>query len=156
MKNIFEIPRSSKIAIVVIIDATLHLVSTWLAYTLRWEKIHIPSTNLEYLVYFVPVFFLLFIFSYFKLYKSLFRYLDLNASIGILKALAVYFIIYSIFIFTLNSNYGYFTPNPHFPGMPRIIIIIYPLFLFLFIIGSRFLISYIFFLFKTINQKTLI
>ena len=57
MKNIFEIPRSSKIAIVVIIDATLHLVSTWLAYTLRWEKIHIPSTNLEYLVYFVPVFF---------------------------------------------------------------------------------------------------
>ncbi|MAJ22881.1 MAG: hypothetical protein CBC24_03430 [Candidatus Pelagibacter sp. TMED64] len=153
MKNIFEIPRNAKIAIVVIIDAALHFISTWLAYTLRWEKIHIPSTNLEYLVFFVPVVFLLFIFSYFKLYKSLFRYLDLNASIGILKALAIYFIFYAIFIFTLNANYSFFTPNPLFPGMPRIIVIIYPLFLFLFIIGSRFLISYIFFLFKNYKSK---
>ena len=65
MKNIFEIPRNAKIAIVVIIDAALHFISTWLAYTLRWEKIHIPSTNLEYLVFFVPVvFFVIYIFLF--------------------------------------------------------------------------------------------
>ena len=126
---ILNISRIYKIIIAIICDILISFISTWIAFSLRLEQFYfIDKSNLQ--IYFFPALFLILIFYFFKIYSSLFRYIDKFFIIKISKCILIYGVIFFGAIFFLKLYY-----------LPRSIGILQPLILLILILSQRALVS---------------
>ena len=127
--SLLALPRLVKRLLVVVVDSALCVLTVWLAFYLRlgdWVQVFSESAwNLNIAILGSLTFALpLFILN--GLYRAIFRYSGLLAAITVIKALAVYFVMYS-FAFTVIGV----------AGIPRTIGIIQPILLLIFLMASR-------------------
>jgi FlaA1/EpsC-like NDP-sugar epimerase len=129
--TVLGLPRPAKRIIVTVVDGGLAVLAVWLAYYLRVGQFLplMEITNGWYLLpaSIVAVAVSIPIFMLFGLYRVIFRYVGSSALIAILKAVAVYAIIFAV-VFTLVGV----------EGVPRTIGLIQPILLFILIALSRF------------------
>jgi FlaA1/EpsC-like NDP-sugar epimerase len=130
--KILELPRLIKCLIVITIDCFLTILAVWLAYYLRtglfvplMERFneHYPLTAcILAIIIFLPIFVI------FKLYHEIFHFSGGKTLTKIIKAVALYAVIYVIIFTVIGVN-----------GVPRTVGIIQPLIFMILIICSRFL-----------------
>jgi FlaA1/EpsC-like NDP-sugar epimerase len=126
---ILNVSRIHKIIIAIIFDILISFISTWIAFSLRLEQFYfIDKSNFQ--IYFFPALFLILIFYFFKIYSSLFRYIDKFFIIKISKCILIYGVIFFSAIFFLKFHY-----------LPRSIGILQPLILLILILSQRALVS---------------
>lgn len=111
-------PRWAKKSFVLLLDALLCLITTWLAFCLRFDEIVFPDVPMIWaaaasLLIAVPL------FVTFGLYRAIFRYTGWFATLSLVRAVSFYALVYA-FIFLLVSV----------PGVPRSIGLIQPVLLF--------------------------
>ncbi|WP_334188938.1 polysaccharide biosynthesis protein [Noviherbaspirillum sp.] len=119
------LPRPVKRGIVLVVDASLCVLTVWLAYYLRLGYF-VPLTGEAALPAFVSVGVALPTFIRSGLYRAIFRYSGLPAMMAVVRALLVYGLVFSA-VFTL---YGV-------GGVPRTVGLIQPLLLLLFVGATR-------------------
>jgi len=126
---ILNVSRIYKIIIAIICDILISFISTWIAFSLRLEQFYfIDKSNFQ--IYFVPALFLILIFYFFKIYSSLFRYIDKFFIIKISKCILIYGVFFFSAIFFLKLHY-----------LPRSIGILQPLILLILILSQRAFVS---------------
>ncbi len=142
-KNIISLPRYTKRIIAILIDISLCIFCTWLAFYLRLEefvKISGETTlavEISILIA-IPIFWLM------GLYKTIFRFQGSSIIFTVFLATSVYALLY----FVVISVYG-------IRGIPRSIGIIQPILLFLAISATRISIKFLFLShFKKSKNKT--
>ena len=142
-KNIISLPRYTKRIIAILIDISLCIFCTWLAFYLRLEefvKISGETTlavEISILIA-IPIFWLM------GLYKTIFRFQGSSIIFTVFLATSVYALLY----FVIISVYG-------IRGIPRSIGIIQPILLFLAISATRISIKFLFLShFKKSKNKT--
>jgi FlaA1/EpsC-like NDP-sugar epimerase len=130
-KSILNLPRFTKQIIAIIVDLSLCVLSTWLAFYLRLDQfISIQGLALTAVIVSValalPVFWLL------GLYRTIFRYSGLSIMFSVSMALLVYgFLYFSVF--------GVY----RVADIPRSIGIIQPMLLFFAVVSSRLFVKYL-------------
>jgi FlaA1/EpsC-like NDP-sugar epimerase len=122
-----DLPRSIKRILVICVDISLCLLTVWLAYFLRLDYF-VPLSGRALWAGLASVAIALPIFIVFGLYRAVFRYVGLAAFMTIIKAVAVYGLLYAV-VFTVVS----------FNGIPRTVGLIQPLLLLVAITSSRLL-----------------
>jgi len=130
-RSILILPRFLKQIIVIILDLSLCILSTWFAFYIRLEKFFsieksLLTVTLISIVLALPIFWL------FGLYRFLFRYSGLNIFFSIFFALFVYGFLFFLFFIV----YGV-------PGVPRSIGILQPILLFFAILILRLFAKYL-------------
>jgi len=137
-----NLSRFNKKTLAISFDIFLSFLATWSAFTLRLEQFHNPINHA--LVYLISAFALVIIFHLFKIYSSLFRYIDKFFVLRITKAISAYFFIFFIFIlfFYLGT-------------VPRSVAIIQPLILLVLIVSQRSLLSSLILNFSYLGNKKL-
>jgi FlaA1/EpsC-like NDP-sugar epimerase len=125
-KSILNWPRAKKQSVVIGLDIGLSLCAMWFAFTLRLDILHQP-TGVEWLAYAVSPVLAIPIFIKFGLYRAIFRYTGMAAIIATGKAVAVYGIALSPFVWALY----------HWEGIPRSLIILQPAIFLLLVSSSR-------------------
>jgi FlaA1/EpsC-like NDP-sugar epimerase len=137
---ILNVSRIYKIIIAIICDILISFISTWIAFSLRLEQFYfIDKSNFQ--IYFFPALFLILIFYFFKIYSSLFRYIDKFFIIKISKCILIYGVIFFSAIFFLKLH-----------SLPRSIGILQPLILLILILSQRALVSSIILNFTQLKQ----
>ena len=125
INNFLNLPRSTKTLIAISLDFLFCNLSVWIAYYLRLGNfLPLSERGLDALAFAVII--SLPIFSFFGLYKAIFRYSGLYSLITISKAICVF----GVFYISLISIYG-------INGIPRTIGFIQPLVYGIFIIFWR-------------------
>jgi FlaA1/EpsC-like NDP-sugar epimerase len=138
-----NLPRLTKKIIVIIIDLSFCILSTWFAFYIRLDEfILIKGVRLTAVIASVtlalPIFWLL------GLYRTIFRYSGLSIMFSISIALLFYGLLYFLV-------FGVYRVE----GIPRSIGILQPMLLFFLILSSRLFIKYIFdgnYIFKNKSQ----
>jgi FlaA1/EpsC-like NDP-sugar epimerase len=136
MKNIFitdfllTLPRPRKRALALGADSFVCAVTVWMAFNLRLESWTAWSPA-HFTAFVGAVAFALPLFIVFGLYRAIFRYAGLPALMTVLKAVALYAVIYG-FAFTLVGV----------PGVPRSVGLLQPLLLLLGVTLSRAFVRY--------------
>jgi FlaA1/EpsC-like NDP-sugar epimerase len=129
--KILGLPRPTKRAIVMVVDAGLAVFSVWIAFYLRlgyFQPVFEERDGLSLIpAILVAVLVSTPIFIIFGLYRTIFRYSGAPAVLAVTKAIAVYGVIFAS-VFTLVGV----------SGVPRTIGLLQPVVLFLFIALSRF------------------
>ena len=130
-RSILSLPRFAKNIVAIIIDLSLCVLCTWLAFYLRLDQfILIQGVVLTAVIVSValalPVFWLL------GLYRTIFRYSGLSIMFSVSIALLVYGLLY----FLIFGIFGV-------TGIPRSIGILQPMLLFFAIVTSRILVKYL-------------
>ena len=155
LENTFYLNRYSKRIIVMITDACLCILCTWLAFVLRIEEL-ILFKDFNFYPALLSVLMALPIFWLFGLYRTIFRYTGMSLILNILSSSFLYGLLY----FLLIGVYGMTSYTPNFAIVPRSIGIIQPMLLFFAIISSRLLVRYLFnkkFIFnKSLNRKNVL
>lgn len=124
-----------KRTILYLLDLSLILSALLLSYLIRFEEIIFPSK----FIIFIIIFFFFFSSYIFKAYNFSLRFLIID---DFIKKIS-HVIIFNFFIlFLFSITLLYFNHNILFPGLPRVIPLIFSILTFIFILGSR-----IFFLF---------
>jgi FlaA1/EpsC-like NDP-sugar epimerase len=124
-QKILGLSRPAKRAVALAMDVVICLVTVALAYWLRLGDWNVPKGNQLY-SYALPVLIAIPIFIRFGLYRAIFRYVGWNALISVVRACALYGVIYAT-IFTVIG----------IANVPRTIGIIQPILLFLIVGASR-------------------
>lgn len=124
---ILRLPRPIKRAIAVTFDASISVLTVWLAYFLRLGEFVSLTDNSLWAVA-ASVLFSIPIFTVSGLYRAIFRYSGWPALLAVARAVAIYGLIYAT-VFTGIS----------LPGVPRTVGLIQPILLLLFVGGSRIL-----------------
>ena len=136
MSNLFilidQISRRNKIFLLISLDTIFNFVSSWLSFFILLDHTHQiesfiydPSNNQKLIfIFFLLLYFCVFIF--YKVYKSITKYVNLNAIIQIGISIATILVI-AFFLIVYLEPYG----------VPRSIAIVQPLLFFLFIISYR-------------------
>lgn len=120
-----SLPRTVKRPIALLIDTVLLSLATWVAYSLRLELLHVPAGT-QWWAYALAPAIALPIFTYFGLYRAIFRYSGLPALIILAKAVALYGMVYSIVLLHFEI-----------PDVPRTLGLLQPLLTLLFVGGWR-------------------
>jgi FlaA1/EpsC-like NDP-sugar epimerase len=123
--HILNLPRMVKRAIAVAVDILLCAMTVALAYKLRLDVWILPVGN-QWLSYLAAIIFAIPIFITSGLYRAIFRYVGWGALMTVVRACAIYGLIYSA-VFTLIGV----------PLVPRSIGILQPILLFLVVGASR-------------------
>lgn len=126
LNGILNWPRSRKQSFVIALDVILALLSTWIAFTLRLDTLHEPK-GAEWLMYAVVPVLSVPIFVKFGLYRAIFRYTGVAAILATARAVGVYGLVLSPFIWALF----------HWEGIPRSLIVLQPLIFLLLVSASR-------------------
>ena len=142
-KNILILPRFAKQIVAIIVDLSLCVICTWLAFYIRLDHfILIQAAALISMTASIslalPVFWL------FGLYRTIFRYSDLNIMFSVSIASLVYGLLYF-------SLFGVYVVK----DIPRSIGILQPMLLFFAVVSSRLFVKYLFggnYLFKEKSQ----
>jgi FlaA1/EpsC-like NDP-sugar epimerase len=122
---VLALPRSLKRLIVLTVDASLCVLTVWIAFYLRLgEFAAINGGSLQAIYAALAI--ALPVFIVFGLYRAIFRYSGLSAMLTVTRAMLVYGLIYAT-LFTVIA----------FDGIPRTIGLIQPILLLLFVGASR-------------------
>ncbi|MEQ1539364.1 MAG: nucleoside-diphosphate sugar epimerase/dehydratase [Sphingorhabdus sp.] len=124
-EKILRLPRTAKRGVALAVDTLICLLTVGLAYWLRlgdWA----PPTGYQIWSYVLPIVVAIPLFIRFGLYRAIFRYIGWSALFSVVKACAIFGVVYAA-IFAVMGVYG----------VPRTIGIIQPILLFLFVGGSR-------------------
>lgn len=89
--QVLDWPRTTKRAVVILLDVVLCLVSMWLAFSLRLETFHIPQGT-QWWAYLLAPLIAIPIFIRLGLYRAIFRYTGLDA-LGVWAAERFKFIV---------------------------------------------------------------
>ena len=127
---ITRLPRGIKILIAIIFDAICCILSIWIAYYLRLGEFS-PFLKITGVASLLSLLFSIPIFTFFGLYKAIFRYSGLRSLFAVIKAIFCYAFIF--FGFILQTK---------IPGIPRTIGLIQPLILLIFIGSWRMILAY--------------
>ncbi len=119
------LPRSTKRALALLVDASLCVLTVWFAYCLRLDD-WVILEGVEWLPAIVSLLLAIPIFIVLGLYRAIFRYAGLSAFVTVVKAVAIYALAFMT-IFTAISV----------PGVPRTVGILQPLLLLIAIGLSR-------------------
>ena len=125
-ETILRWPRFRKRLVVVCLDLCLAVLATWLAFTLRLDTWHKPE-GVEWVVYMVAPLLAIPVFVRFGLYRAIFRYTGISAILTTGKAVSVYALLFSPFVWWLF----------HRGGIPRSLIVLQPLIFLLLVSSSR-------------------
>jgi FlaA1/EpsC-like NDP-sugar epimerase len=143
---VLDLPRRYKRALAVSLDIFLCVLSVWIAYYLRlgmWlsffdRRWNLPIATLVAVAFAVPL------FVRFGLYRAIFRYAGWAAQMAVVRAIAIYTIIYAIIFSTnwLAVLFSFLGPDVDanvvgVPGVPRTLGLLQPLLLFVLVGGSR-------------------
>ena len=131
-QNIINLPRYAKRVIAIIIDLSLCIICTWLAFYLRLEEF-IKINDITILAVLISIILAIPIFWLSDLYKTVFRFT--GSSIIITVSVAIF--SYGLLFFSVIGIYG-------IQGIPRSIGIIQPALLFFGVVSSRLIIKHIF------------
>lgn len=107
------------------IDILLLLLSTWLAFSLRLDVLHVPH-GYQWLAYGLAAAMAVPVFSWMGLYKAIFRYSGLPSLVALCKASAIYGLLYAGVLFVLRL-----------PDIPRTVGLLQPLLALMFVGGWR-------------------
>ena len=119
------LPRRIKQLTVMLLDAGMALVATWVAFSLRLDMLHWPLDG-QWTVYVLSVVVAIPVFIRFGLYRAIFRYTGLGAMVSTTKAVAVYGAL--LFIILLAMRW---------PMVPRSLGLLQPLIFLLMVAASR-------------------
>ena len=131
---VLGMPRFAKRVVVLFVDASLCVLTVWLAYYLRmgfWVSLKGDTLSSPMIAVTISVATALPIFIGFGLYRAIFRYSGWSALLTVVRACAVYGLIYA----TILMNVG-------FVGVPRTLGIIEPILLLFAIALTRVFASY--------------
>ena len=143
-KNIINLPRYAKRTIIIVLDLSLCVLCTWLAFYLRLEQF-IKINDVAILTALISITLAIPIFWLLGLYRVVFRF----GGSSLIFAVTVAIVIYGLFYFIVIGIYT-------IQDIPRSIGIIQPLLLFIGILSSRVTIQYLFlgsFLSKNFKNK---
>ena len=118
-------PRRAKRSLVVGIDVLLALLSTWVAYSLRFDALHWPQGG-QWWVYLLGPVLAFPIFVRFGLYRAIFRYSGLDAMLAMAKAVALYALLRIVLLWWAN-----------WPTFPLTLGVLQPMIFFLLVASSR-------------------
>jgi FlaA1/EpsC-like NDP-sugar epimerase len=126
--SVLALPRSVKRLIAIAVDASLCALALWLALCLRLEGWVVPTREHQWaaaasMVLAIPI------FLRFSLYSSIFRLNGWKAMNSVIKASAVYGVVYALAFSVIGV-----------PGVPRTVGILQPILLFLGVATSRVLV----------------
>jgi FlaA1/EpsC-like NDP-sugar epimerase len=124
-RKIIHLPRKTKQGVAIAVDICMCVLSTWIAFSLRLDTIHVPE-GYQWHVYQIAPLLLMPIFLKFGLYRAVFRYTGIAAMVSIAKAVCVYGAVFFSFLVWMGL-----------PGVPRSVGILQPLLLFSLVGGSR-------------------
>jgi FlaA1/EpsC-like NDP-sugar epimerase len=124
-EKILGLSRPAKRAVAIGIDTIICLVTVALAYWLRLGDWSFPKGN-QFYSYAMPVAIAIPLFIRFGLYRAIFRYVGWGALVSVVRACAIFGIIYAA-VFTLIGV----------AGVPRTIGVLQPILLFLVVGASR-------------------
>ena len=127
--NFLSLPRNFKNFIVISIDIFICFITLYISFYFRLGSLFQLSEPF-YIAFIFSIIFLIPIFIFFGLYKTIFRYFELSSVRQIFKASFLYGVFYSI-IFTFIGVLN----------VPRTIGLINPILLFIFVCASRLFIS---------------
>src|ERR1700712_6072991 len=119
------LPRGTKRALALLVDASLCVLTVWFAYCLRLDG-WVVLQGIEVLPAILSLVVALPIFIVLGLYRAIFRYAGLSAFMTVVKAVAIYGLAFMT-IFTAVS----------IPGVPRTVGILQPLLLLIAVGLSR-------------------
>lgn len=139
--KLLGLPRYVKKTFILILDIFLCIFTNWLALSLRLDNF-INFNNEVVLASFISSILALPLFFLFGLYKSLFRYYDINNFYKIFQSVFIYSLIYLFVI-------GFYKIE----NIPRSIAIIQPLLLLVFVLCSRAFLSYLLIITDNKNNK---
>jgi FlaA1/EpsC-like NDP-sugar epimerase len=120
-----SLPRPIKRFVAVAVDGALCVLTVWAAFDLRfdaltsWSSAHAIASVLSFALGVT-------VFTGFGLYRAIFRYAGLPALITVLKAIAVYSVLYALVMTVISV-----------PGIPRTVGVLQPLLLLIAITLSR-------------------
>ncbi|MDO8772563.1 MAG: nucleoside-diphosphate sugar epimerase/dehydratase [Burkholderiaceae bacterium] len=123
--SLLQLPRYAKRLIVLALDLIMSMIAVWLAFYLRIDQVSMPQGE-QYFVYLLAPLLAVPVFTYFGLYRAIFRYTGMAAMLS--TGLAVG--IYALFFF---SALFYFK----WDGVPRSLGLIQPLIFLMLVGGSR-------------------
>ncbi len=129
-KSLLRLPRFIKRSVVIFYDLLLCGLTSWLAFGVRLDQWGLLRGN-QWLVFIVAIGFSFPLFTYFGLYRAIFRYIGSTAFLSIIKV----FILYTSVIFCIFTLFGV-------NDVPRSIGIIQPILLFIGIGVGRYFIRY--------------
>ena len=129
--QIINLPRPAKRLVALGFDVLLCLATVAVAYYLRLGQWELPNRT-QSLSYIAAILIALPLFVRFGLYRAIFRYAGWGALAAVVKACAVYAVIYSAIFFAVGIA-----------GIPRTTGIIQPILLFITVGGSRAAIRYL-------------
>lgn len=133
MKNrLISLPRFQKQLFAIAVDVASIVLSVWVAFSLRLETFHIPAHE-EYLLYIISIFIAIPIFIKLGLYRAVFRYVGQYAIWTVVKAVA----LYGLMFFSLLLTWDFFGLPRSGGVLPRSLGISQPLILFLIIALNR-------------------
>lgn len=115
---LLSFPRVVKKGVVLLVDITLCLVTTWLAFCLRFDDIVVLTQSLL-LAAAASVVFAVPLFVNFGLYRAIFRYTGWHATLSLIRALLLYCLVYAAVFLVVGVS-----------GVPRSIGLIQPILLF--------------------------
>jgi FlaA1/EpsC-like NDP-sugar epimerase len=124
------LPRPVKRALALGADSLVCVVTVWMAFNLRLES-WTPWSSAHFTAFLGSAAFALPLFIVFGLYRAIFRYAGLPALLTVLKAVALYAVIYC-FAFSVVGV----------PGVPRSVGVLQPLLLLLGVTLSRAFVRY--------------
>ena len=130
-KKLLAWPRTAKRGLALGVDIALGCVTVWLALCLRLEGWVWPSGGQWVAIGLAPVVALP-LFTMCGLYRAVFRYAGMSAIAAIVKAVAIYGLIYGGLLFVLGL-----------PGVPRTVGVLQPILLLLGVGASRAVARYV-------------
>lgn len=127
-QRILAWPRATKRLFVVALDVLMALAATWVAFSLRLDRPHLP-TGLQWALYALAPGLAVPVFIKFGLYRAIFRYTGLAALLTTTKAVGLYAVLLGLAIVPLHAMSE--------EGMPRSMAVLQPLVFLLLVGGSR-------------------
>ena len=128
-KAILTVPKPAKQCILIVADCLLIVGALWLSFSLRLDNWYWPDGGVYnpiiLLVLFSPVFGVP-VFAYFGFYRVVIRYLGMRAVWSIIKAVMVYSMLWGLVVFLIGVK-----------GVPRSVVLINAMVVFLAVAGSR-------------------
>jgi FlaA1/EpsC-like NDP-sugar epimerase len=108
-------PAAAKRPIAVLLDTLLILAVTWLTFSFRYEALHRP-VGMQWAAYALGPLLAVPLFSYFGLYRAVFRHSGLQALVSLTKAVALYGLAYALVLVVARL-----------PDVPRTVGVLQPL-----------------------------
>ncbi|MEI8185742.1 MAG: nucleoside-diphosphate sugar epimerase/dehydratase [Chlorobiaceae bacterium] len=124
-KRLLELPLRSKRIIQFVIDIVSGFISLWLAFYIRLDVWQLPEGK-QWILYLVAPVFILPIFIYLGLYRTVYRYSGVNVFISLFRAVTLYGVVFICIIYIINI-----------PNVPRSIAILHPIIFLLMTGGVR-------------------